>query len=33
MDIVADNELVIEIKAAERLLPIHEAQNAHIPAA
>jgi GxxExxY protein len=26
MDIVADNELVIEIKAAERLLPIHEAQ-------
>jgi GxxExxY protein len=26
MDIVADNELVIEIQAAERLLPIHEAQ-------
>jgi GxxExxY protein len=26
MDIVADNELVIEIKAAERLLSIHEAQ-------
>jgi GxxExxY protein len=26
MDIVAENELVIEIKAVERLLPIHEAQ-------
>lgn len=26
MDVVAENELVIEIKAVERLLPIHEAQ-------
>src|SRR5258708_4150914 len=26
MDIVAENEVVIEIKAIERLLPIHEAQ-------
>jgi GxxExxY protein len=26
MDIVAERELVIEIKAVERLLPIHEAQ-------
>ncbi len=26
MDIVAENELVIEIKAVERLLPIHDAQ-------
>lgn len=26
MDIVAEKELVIEIKAVERLLPIHEAQ-------
>jgi GxxExxY protein len=25
MDIVAERELVIEIKAVERLLPIHEA--------
>jgi GxxExxY protein len=26
MDIVVENELVIEIKAVERLLPIHDAQ-------
>ena len=26
LDIVADNELVIEIKAVERLMPIHDAQ-------
>ena len=26
MDVVAERELVIEIKAVERLLPIHEAQ-------
>ncbi len=26
MDIVADNEIVIEIKAVDQLLPIHEAQ-------
>lgn len=26
MDVVAENELVIEIKAVERLLPIHDAQ-------
>ena len=26
MDVVAERELIIEIKTAERLLPIHEAQ-------
>jgi len=26
MDMVVDNQLVIELKAAEKLLPIHEAQ-------
>ena len=26
MDIVVDNELIVEIKAVERILPIHEAQ-------
>ncbi len=26
LDIVVENELVVELKAAERLLPIHEAQ-------
>jgi GxxExxY protein len=26
MDIVAENELIIEVKATERLLPIHDAQ-------
>jgi GxxExxY protein len=26
MDIVIENELIVEIKAVERILPIHEAQ-------
>jgi GxxExxY protein len=26
MDIVIDNQLIVEIKAVERLLPLHEAQ-------
>ena len=26
MDIVVDNELIVEIKAVERILPLHEAQ-------
>jgi GxxExxY protein len=26
MDIVAERELIIEVKAVERLLPIHDAQ-------
>ncbi len=33
MDLVIEQELIVEIKAVERLMPIHEAQNVDLPEA